>query len=371
MKANEYIAKFVSTIDNLEKAGKNVPGLILSHAGFGKTSTIKKFCEYKDYNLITLIPSMYSADDILGLQTVEKGKLLRLTPSWFNDMVDLMKNGKRTLLFIDEITTCDPYIQGPLLDLIFNGNLGGSKLPQNVFIMAAGNYSDDLNNNFKMSAPLVNRFVILNLKNEDFDIYELLTSDFDNITNLETFLGLTPEVSCLDYNNFKQWLSESGEVTFGTSTYEEDELMGLTGFTSVRSVSNILKFSEMYMSSYTNTTLWSRVIGDTLGKSNRREGKYMSKVLEVSLSNFRKTSSDKSSKKMNVNDIYHIFNEVGCNDTSVKLLHKFIENVKIDSLSMSDMQVISTLIEKISNKYSNTYANTLTAILTRKMEETF
>ena len=41
MKANEYIAKFVSTIDNLEKTGKNVPGLILSHAGFGKTSTMQ------------------------------------------------------------------------------------------------------------------------------------------------------------------------------------------------------------------------------------------------------------------------------------------------------------------------------------------
>lgn len=370
MKVNEYIAKFVSTIDNLEKTGKNVPGLILSHAGFGKTSTIKKFCEYKNYNLITLIPSMYSADDILGLQTVEKGKLLRLTPSWFNDMVDLMKNGKRTLLFIDEITTCDPYIQGPLLDLIFNGNLGSAKLPKNVFIVAAGNYSDDLNNNFKMSAPLVNRFVILNLKNEDFDLYELLTTDFENITNqenLETFLGLKKDTCSLDYNNFKDWLKISGEVVFGSSTYEEDALNGLTGFTSVRSVSNILKFSEMYMSNYNDDTLWSRVTGDTLGKSNRREGKYMSSVLNVSMASFRRTLSN-DSRKLTLEDYQKLLKETNYENNNIELFHKFIENVSMESLSMSDMQKISVIIQGISENYSKSYANKLTAILTRKME---
>ena len=197
MKANMKIARFASVLDRLDQHGVKVAGLIMSHAGFGKTSTLRMFCDCKGYNLYTLIPSSYASDDILGLQTVTKGdKLIRLTPSWFDELSALASNGKRTLLFIDELSTCDPYIQAPLLDLIFSRALGTNRLPDNVFIISSGNYSDDLNGEFKMSHPMVNRFVILNITSTDSDVKAVVDREFDNLKTKEdklAYLGIDKE----------------------------------------------------------------------------------------------------------------------------------------------------------------------------------
>ena len=56
MKANMKIARFASVLDRLDQHGVKVAGLIMSHAGFGKTSTLRMFCDCKGYNLYTLIP---------------------------------------------------------------------------------------------------------------------------------------------------------------------------------------------------------------------------------------------------------------------------------------------------------------------------
>ena len=207
MKANRYVAKTIYVLDKLDQKTHNAPPvLLLSSAGTGKTSTVRKYCEYMDYNLITLIPSQCSGDDVLGLQIVdhETNRMKRLTPSWFNRMKDIMKNGKRTILFIDEISTCDAYIQGPLLDLIFSHNLGEETLLENVFIVAAGNYSSDLNNEFRMSAPLVNRFLLLNLEKSDYSINEIINNVFEDMDSKEDvgkFLGIEKKKNF----NFKDW----------------------------------------------------------------------------------------------------------------------------------------------------------------------
>ena len=144
MRSNVLISRFVNTLDSMDQAGKRIPGLLLSHPGFGKTSTIRMFAEYKNYNCVELIPSQYAPDDVVGIQVYENGSLVRKEPAWFRKVLASAKE-KRTILFIDEITTCNPYIQGPLLDLIFSRSIGEAKLPENVFIIAAGNYSIDLN----------------------------------------------------------------------------------------------------------------------------------------------------------------------------------------------------------------------------------
>lgn len=283
MKANKLIGKFVRTLDILDQKGERIPGLILSHAGFGKTSTIKMYCKMMDYNLETIIPSQNAADDILGIQSVDPktGILKRLTPSWYNKLVKTMENGKRTILFIDEISTCDSYIQGPLLNLIFERSLGEEKLPDNVFIIAAGNYSADLNNEFKMTAPLVNRFLLLNLMPSDFNIQEILNDTFGQTisstpADIEKFLDVKEESKdklYYDYNSFKDWIKSSKEIGFSRTDYIEscgdEKDYGIIGFTSVRSLSYSLKFTEVFMSMYSDD-VWTRIVGDTLGTSNRR-----------------------------------------------------------------------------------------------------
>ena len=138
MRSNVLISRFINTLDSMDKAGTRIPGLLLSHAGFGKTSTVRKFAEVKDYNCLELVPSQYAPDDIVGIQAYDTStnQLVRKAPAWFRRAQKLAED-KRTILFIDEITTCSPFIQGPLLDLIFSRSIGEEHLPDNVYGLGA------------------------------------------------------------------------------------------------------------------------------------------------------------------------------------------------------------------------------------------
>ena len=295
MKSNVLISRFISTLDRMDKEGIRVPGLLLSHAGFGKTSTVRMYAKYHDYNCVELIPSQYAADDIVGIQAMDinKGELVRKSPSWFRGLKELMKNGKRTVLFIDEITTCSPYIQGPLLDLIFSRSLGEEKLPDNVFIVAAGNYASDLNGEFTMSNPLVNRFVLLNLDETDFDIMEILDETFRDVSSheeIERYLELDDDKRLsYDYNQFRNWIYESKNIGFGTYAPEEIEGIGLVGFTSIRSLDFSIKYAKAFMEHYADDS-WMRVVGDTLGTCAKKEGKPLRTIIKMHEDKFCKAA---------------------------------------------------------------------------------
>lgn len=263
MKSNVLIGRFLETLDSLDKEDIKIPGLIMSSPGYGKTTTVEMWSKYHDYNLTTLIASQYSQDDILGIQAVNNGKLERLTPAWFNSMVEKAKNGKRNVLFIDEITTCDEFIQAPLLNLIFARNLGLRKLPHNTLIVTAGNYSEDLNGVFSLTAPLVNRFMILNLVISDFDMAEVVSQSIRDVTDLPAFLGISNDTPLeFDPSSLSKFIYN--HVPFGVSSITNNSKIGLTGFTSVRSVYNSISYYKKYVSMY-NSPDWTRVIGDTLG----------------------------------------------------------------------------------------------------------
>lgn len=336
MKSNQNIAKFLETIDQISLAGDNVPGLIMSRPGFGKTSTVRLWCSYKDYNLFTLIPSRYSSDDVLGLQSVENGVLHRLTPSWYNKLVELAKNGKRTVLFLDEITTCDPYIQGPLLDLVFSKALGEDYfLPENLLIVAAGNYASDLNNMYRLSSPMVNRFQILNLVNDDYNLYEIIDDEFNKIKTkkqIEEFLDLEkPNKHKYSFDKFKDWIKFSREISFGKPEVIEDEEAGILGYTSTRSFDGALKFACTYMQNF-NDELWMRVVGDTLGTSSKREGKFMKDILSSFSEEF--IDDNKSDRS-----IFEICNDImsGKNDNSLFLeLEDVIKNTNWEDITEAD-----------------------------------
>lgn len=358
MKANEIIAKAIKVVDELNKKGKQLSVLLLSRAGMGKTTTVRLYCETHDYNLVTIIPSQNAADDILGIQVVdhEKGRMKRLTPSWFNSMVDLMKNGKRTLLFIDEISTCDPYIQGPLLDLIFSRSLGEAKLPNNAFIIAAGNYSSDLNNEFRMSAPLVNRFVLVNLRQEDYNISEILNGGLDKLKNREdklAYMGLEDagKGNTYDFRKLVQWIRKSKEITYGKTSAEEDESLGLLGFTSVRSISYSLMFAEEYMSIF-NDNNWIRIIGDTLGSSNKRETNSKN---GIPLCNVIKTYEDRfvkdeesANEDETIASICDRITKCGYNAADIQKISKYLDTHNADEITSEDFTAFTNLSNILS-----------------------
>lgn len=269
MRSNTLIAEFIETLDDLNLNGKMIPGLIMSSPGFGKTSTVELYCKVKDYNCCTLIPSHYSPDDILGLQSLVNGELVRLTPSWYKTLLD-MASEKRTLLFIDELSTCDEFIQAPLLRLVFERKLDDKPLPDNVFIVSAGNYANELNNQFHLAAPTVNRFMVLNLSSYDYDIMEVCDDKFSRLAKSDDLKSIASYLNTSRVTGDKKWNFAkirdfiSKHIQFNKPTVTDSTEDGLIGYCSVRSLSYTLSFIQSYANSYSGD-LWIRVAGDTLG----------------------------------------------------------------------------------------------------------
>lgn len=147
-----------------------IPVLILSNPGMGKTTTVNLYAKLRDMEVISLRGNSQTAETILGYDCspsdVTEGKTqaaLHLRPSWFDQLMKAHEKGKRTLLFLDEITTAHESVQAALLHLIFERTVHNEKLPEDTIICSAGNYSANLSTSMTMLAPSMNRFCIINL----------------------------------------------------------------------------------------------------------------------------------------------------------------------------------------------------------------
>lgn len=162
-----------------------IPLLLISNPGYGKTTTIQKWAKEKDYNYEQLIGSRFSPDDIMGYQVNEVGSdtLIQKDPIWFKRIMDAKNNGKSTVLFIDELSTCSDAVQGSLLSLIFDRRIGnGKELPEDTIIISAANYSENLPSFMNIMAPTLNRFCIINLM-KGFDNFSIVSETL-NIPNV-------------------------------------------------------------------------------------------------------------------------------------------------------------------------------------------
>jgi len=72
------------------------------------------------------------------------------------------------VLFLDEMNSAAPAVQGAAYQLVLNRQVGTYKLPDNVVVVAAGNRESDKGVSYRMPSPLANRFVHLEVR-PDFD----------------------------------------------------------------------------------------------------------------------------------------------------------------------------------------------------------
>jgi hypothetical protein len=86
-----------------------------------------------------------------------------LRPSWFEEVIRNHENGKKTLLFLDEITTANEFVQAALLHLIFERMVKTEKIPDDTLIVSAGNYAQNLSNTMTLLPPVMNRFMLFNI----------------------------------------------------------------------------------------------------------------------------------------------------------------------------------------------------------------
>lgn len=154
-----------------------VPVLLMSNPGIGKSTTVSMFADVRGYHLELLRGNSTSETEILGYDVADTKEnsdtTKHLRPSWFTNILEKDKEGIPTLLFLDEITTANSFVQAALLHLVFERKVGKEPLPKSTLIVSAGNYAQNLDHNMNMLPPLMNRFMLFNIipKVSDLDTF--------------------------------------------------------------------------------------------------------------------------------------------------------------------------------------------------------
>ena len=163
---NDSINVSIFTALKVSEVSK-VPVLIMSNPGLGKSTTVEMFAKVRGYNLILLRGNSTTAEEVMGYDVASNDPTSKTTvhlrPSWFTKILKYHENGEKALLFLDEITTANEYVQAALLHLVFERMVGDEPLPSDTLIVSAGNYAQNLSNSMQMLPPLMNRFMIYNI----------------------------------------------------------------------------------------------------------------------------------------------------------------------------------------------------------------
>jgi MoxR-like ATPase len=175
-----------------------IPVLLLGNPGIGKTVSVYHFAKIRGYETVLLRGNSSTPEEIMGYDTAphevtyEKPMAaLHLRPSWFEEILRNHEAGKRSLLFLDEITTAHEFVQAALLHLIFERKVGRESLPEDTLIVSAGNYSGNLSNTMALMPPVMNRFMIYNITADHNDLDIFLNKYEGAIAN--------PDGKCKDY----------------------------------------------------------------------------------------------------------------------------------------------------------------------------
>ena len=131
----------------------------LGAPGVGKSQCIRQLGEKYGYKVIDLRLAQMSEVEIAGLiyPNEDRTKTVWLTP---DILPDEARDGEKTILLLDEITSCSRRVQVAAYQLILDRRIGRYRLPEGTFVIALGNREDDDGVFIQMAGPLADRFEI-------------------------------------------------------------------------------------------------------------------------------------------------------------------------------------------------------------------
>jgi hypothetical protein len=134
------------------------PLFVWGNPGIGKSQNIGQFAKRHDALLIDVRASQWDAVDTRGIPylTDAKGTAWAI-PEIFPSQ-ELADQHEVIVLFLDELNSAPPSVQAALYQLILDRRLGDYVLPDNVFLVAAGNLETDRAVTNRMGTALASRF---------------------------------------------------------------------------------------------------------------------------------------------------------------------------------------------------------------------
>jgi len=152
-------AEMIEQFDILYKAQQ--PALIMGSPGLGKSALVKQWAESKGYNLVTRMLSQTQPGDLsIPFFDKEEGVLHWAVADW---LVQLPED-RPTVFFFDELPSAPIDVRVQVYQLVLDKKLGGHSLPDNCYIVAAGNRATDNASAFDIDTALADRFTHFVLK---------------------------------------------------------------------------------------------------------------------------------------------------------------------------------------------------------------
>lgn len=144
---------------------KQRPIFLWGPPGIGKSDIVHQIGDMFNALVIDIRLSLWDPTDIKGIPYFDttQNKMVWGPPSELPDE-ELAAKHNQIILFLDEMNSASPSVQAAAYQLILNRRVGQYKLPDNVYIIAAGNREADKGVTYRMPAPLANRFVHLEMR---------------------------------------------------------------------------------------------------------------------------------------------------------------------------------------------------------------
>jgi len=135
--------------------------LLLSAPGVGKSAAVEQAAFAAGLECKSLLGTQIAPEDVSGIPRIVGERSVFCPP---RVLLPEDKDAKPFCLFLDELPACSPDIQKAFYSLLLERRVGEYPLPKGTWVVAAGNRAEDRSLVRSLSAALVNRVTILNVK---------------------------------------------------------------------------------------------------------------------------------------------------------------------------------------------------------------
>lgn len=148
----------MNLVDRIKRNRKtNIPTFIFGAPGVGKSQMVHQAAEGDQ--VIDVRLSMLDPVDLRGLPTVSRNGEGESTVEWARP--EFIPATGKGIIFFDELNTAPAAVQNAALQIILDRKCGPHKLGDGWYIVAAGNKASHKAHVNPLSAPLRNRFAIV------------------------------------------------------------------------------------------------------------------------------------------------------------------------------------------------------------------
>ncbi len=136
-----------------------MPAFLWGKPGIGKSGLIRQFAEQNRMDLIDLRLTTLESCDLRGLPRVnhESGQTEWMRPEFFPEIEAPI------VIFLDELTAAEPRLQASAYQLILDRCIGKHRLPDQAWVVGAGNAPEDGAVSYGMGTALADRFLHVNV----------------------------------------------------------------------------------------------------------------------------------------------------------------------------------------------------------------